>query len=329
MIKLCAFFCVAHAALAAAPVTAVAFSPDSKSLVSGGYKQLNVWDASTGKPVRHLGPLEGNVRAIAFRPDGRTIAVATGVPGRSGAIILVDFESGGMTTIAHSADEMLAVAFSPDGKLLAFGGTDATIQIWSVEDRRSIATMKDHTDWVTGLAFAPNGKLLASGSADKTVEVWDTGTWKSLVELPLTPADPVNGVAFSPEGDLLAYASEERALRIWRTQSLEIDPSRPNRRNAMTQTRPIDTGACVPLAVAWIKSPQRSRMIAACSDKTLRAMGPAGNLPMTLSGHGDWVYAVASSPDGSRIASGGGDGTVKIWGPAGRLLGTLGEETKP
>ena len=118
---------------------------------------------------------------------------------------------------------------------------------------------------------------------------------------------------------------------MWRTQGAftEIDSSRPNARNQLMQTRPIDTGACLPLAVTFAKAPPRSRMVVGCTDNTVRVMGPGGNDIATASGHTDWVYAVATSPDGSRLASGSGDGTMKIWGPAGRLLRTLGNEATP
>jgi WD40 repeat protein len=131
---------------------------------------------------------------------------------------------------------------------------------------------------------------------------------------------------------LLAFTvggNDERAVRIWRTQGAfsEIDSSRPGARNQIMQTRVMDTGACMPLALAWLKAAQRSRMLVACADKTVRVMGPNGNALATLAGHADWVYAVTSLPDGSRIASGSGDGAVKIWNAAGRLLFTLQEGT--
>jgi WD40 repeat protein len=98
------------------------------------------------------------------------------------------------------------------------------------------------------------------------------------------------------------------------------------------QTRPFDTGTCLPLAVTFIRANAAtkapSRMLAACTDNTLRMIAPAGNTLATMTGHTDWVYAVAASPNGERIASGGGDGSIRIWGPAGKLTATLAEEAK-
>ena len=329
------FFLFAALALSAAepkvPVTALAFSPDGKILVSGGYKEVRLWDAADGKLMRKLGGLSGQVRAVAFGKENGVLAVATGVAGRSGAVALLDLGNAAITPIEQAKDEMLAVAFSADGKWLATGGTDSTIRLWNLETKAAALELKGHTDWISGLAFSPDGRLLASGSADRTARIWKTGTWKEEFQLPVQITEPVSGVAFATEGDLLAFAvggPEERSIRIWRTQGAftEIDSSRPNARNQVMQTRPMDTGACMPLGVAFAKALPHSRMVVGCTDKTVRVMGPNGNTIATASGHADWVYAVAASPDGSRLASGSGDGTVKLWGPGGRLLLTLGTQ---
>ena len=149
--------------------------------------------------------------------------------------------------------------------------------------------------------------------------------------MPVQITEPVSGVAFATEGDLLAFAvggPEERAIRVWRTEGAfkEIDSSRPGARNQVMQTRPMDTGACLPLAVTFATGQPHSRMVVGCTDKTVRLMGPGGNTIATATGHTDWVYSVAASPDGLRVASGSGDGTVKVWGPAGKLLMTLGAQ---
>lgn len=311
------------------PVTALAFSPDSKLLVSAGYKQVLVWNPA-GQVIRRIPNLPETIRALAFNKDGSTLAVAGGVPGRSGIVTLVDFASGAATTLQQAADVIPAIAFSPDGKLLATGA--AEVAIWSIADRKIVATLKTHTDAISGLAFSRDGKFLASGSADKTVKVWDTANWTERVQLPQNVTDAVNGVAFSPEGDLLAFAvggNDERAIRIWRTQNAAIvpDPAKPYLLNQMLQTRPFDTGTCLALAVTFVKA-SPSRMLAACNDNTVRMLGANGNTIATMAGHTDWVYAVAASADGQRIASGGPDGTVRIWSAAGKLTATLTEGAK-
>jgi len=321
------------------PVTALAFSPDGKLLASGAYKAVHLWDAATNRVLCHAGQLSGQVRALAFR-DNHTLAVAEGIPGRSGAVDLLDIETGAVTPIQQSKDEMLAVAFSPDGKLLATGGTDGIVRIF--EGTTQKAELKGHTDWITSVAFSPDGKLFASASTDKTARVWkiaakiaqpDMRDFSEEFQLPAQLTEAVNSVAFSLEGDLLVFATggpEEHAIRIWRTQGAftELDPARPNMKANLAQTRPVDTGACVPLTVIFAKAQPRSRMLVACTDKTVRVLGNGGNAVATLTGPADWVYSVAASPDGQKLASGAGDGSVKFWTAAGPSFKPV-PETKP
>ena len=330
-VLLALLFGVALSAAPKVPVTALAFTPDGKTLVVGGYKEVALWNPLDGKPAHKWPGLAGQVRALAFGKDGRSVAVATGVPGRAGAVELLDLATGVITPVEQAKDEILAVALSPDGRYLATGGVDTIVRIWNLESKVS-QELQGHTDWITGAAFSPDGRLLATGSADRTARVWKTETWKEEFQLPPQITESVSAVSFAPEGDLLAFTTggpEERAVRTWRTQGAftEIDSSRPGARNQVMQTRTLDTGACMPLAVAWMKSAQHSRLLVGCTDKTVRVMGPNGNTFATLTGHGDWVYAVAVSPDGSRLASGSGDGAVKVWNGGGRLLFTLEEGT--
>jgi WD domain, G-beta repeat len=113
-----------------------------------------------------------------------------------------------------------AVAFSPDGKLLATAGDDGTVRLWNPSTGQPVgAPILASTgpgNYVHAVAFSPDGKLLASADGDGTVRLWNPST-RQRVGAPL-PADPggnVVAVAFSPDGTLLASAAADGTVRLW------------------------------------------------------------------------------------------------------------------
>jgi hypothetical protein len=98
------------------PVTALAFAPGAKTLAVGGYKEVRLLDTATGKVLATLSGHAGEVRAVAFSPDGKWLAAAGGLPARSGEIKVWDAESHELlrTLVGHK-DCIYSVAVSPDG----------------------------------------------------------------------------------------------------------------------------------------------------------------------------------------------------------------------
>jgi len=96
-----------------------------------------------------------------------------------------------------------AVAFSPDGKLVASASDDATVRLWDAATGAARRTLEGHSDWVSAVAFSPDGKLVASASYDKTVRLWDAATGAARRTLQ-GHSGGVNAVAFSPDGTLVA-----------------------------------------------------------------------------------------------------------------------------
>lgn len=93
--------------------------------------------------------------------------------------------------------EVLAVAFSPDGKTLATGGADRVVSLWDLGNGREAIRYVGHADSVRALAFSPDGKTLASGAS--TIRLWSTADGKDLREIP-GPGGSVTALAFSRDG---------------------------------------------------------------------------------------------------------------------------------
>ena len=294
------------------PVSAVAFSPDGKTLAAGGYQEVLIWDLEKATLSKRVGAgqIGGHVGALAFLHDGH-LAVGEGTPYGSGAVRVFDVATGRQThSFEEPAEVVYCLAVSPDGKLLAAGGADAVARVWSIEEKKLVATLEEHTDWILGVSFSPDGKLLATAGADRKVHIWDVTTWESTVKL--RESDAVQGAAFGSDGRSLVLAVGGPSQ-----QSLQI-----RRMDNLRWRRPISSGAGMPLDVIW--TGKKNQIYVPCSDGVVRIYQAFGRLTASLTGHQDWVYCVALSPDQAKLASGSADGTVKLWNAGnGRLLATL------
>jgi WD40 repeat protein len=210
---------------------------------------------------------------------------------------------------------ILCVAFSPKGDLLAAGTTTGEIRFWHAASGTPVQTVQAHADWVRFVAFSPDGKTLASGSDDPTVCLWDVNSGTRLNTLQ-GHTSVVWSVVFSPDGKTLASGSADQTMRLWEVSSGQC------LKTFLGHTKPIKS-------VAF--SPDGKLIVSGSGDCTVRLWEvSSGQCLNTLQGHMELVRSVACGPDGKILASGSSDQTVRLWEvSSGQCLNTLQGHTNP
>ena len=231
---------------------------------------------------------------LAFSPDGKTIA-----SGSNRTVQLLDVASGKRIgePLTHDGAVMSA-AFSSDGKTIASGGEDHIVRLWDAASGNPIGEPLTHDGAVSSVAFSPDGKTIASGSWGNTVRRWDAATGKPIGE-PLKHDYDVNSVAFSPDGKTIASGGDDNTVRLW-----DAATGKPI-------GEPLKHDNWVWSAVF---SPDGKTIASAGADNTVRLWDAASSKPIGEPlKHDNWVWSAVFSPDGKTIASGGEDNTVRIW----------------
>ena len=190
-----------------------------------------------------------------------------------------------------------AIALSPDGKVIASGSHDNTIQLWDAQSGEVLNTLQGHKGWVLSIAYSPDGSKIASGSWDRTVRLWDVNSGVELFTLEGHKGE-VSSVAYRPDGRVIASGASDKTVRLWDAQNgVELVPSKDQN--------------CEVLSVAY--SPNGKVIASGSWDKMVRLWDVDSGEVKILEGHESAITVVAYSPDGKVIASGSWDKTVRLW----------------
>ena len=282
----------------------------------------------------------GRLHHLAFSPDGESIAAGNtnteklqdGKIWNVGHVKIWDVRTKQERLVINTGNQSLnAIAFSPDGKHLALGGSG----IWDAKSGKQLtyippdhfacyspdgslvasalensivfidclsgnrqSQLDGHTGKVESLAFSPHGRTLASCARDGTVRLWSTQSWQEIKILH-GHSRAVTFVAFSSDGGTLASSGEDGTIRLW-----DVKNSNELRiMSSLSKYGPLAFSPDLKLVAAVDDIQTCVRMVSVESNRVVS----------TLRGHWRRIYSVAFSGDGNTLATCSGDGTVKLW----------------
>jgi WD40 repeat protein len=307
-LAICIVFC--GAVTRPQPVTACAFAPGGASLVVAHHGSVVVRSVADGREERCLDIKLDRISALAFDPTGQLLAVAGGVPGASGSVVLWDWKTNSAVgELGGFQDLATAVAFSADGSRIAIASADKTARIDQLTQNgrqtKLLATLKGHAGPVFSIIFSPDGDAVLTASADRSLKLWDSQSGQ-LVRTFTNHTDAVHCLASRPvvkakEQAPWAVASggDDKTVRVWQPTI-----------GRMVRIVRKHEGAVFALTY----SHDGSRLFSAGAEGIVRIItADSDEILGEFKAHYDWIYTLAVSDDGRWLAAGDWSGEVRMW----------------
>ncbi len=294
---------------AIAPITALGYSPDGKTLAVGSYKQIVLWNLESVTPLLILADFPGAVHDLHFSSDGKLLLVAGGLPAVEGLAWIYDLRQSNWTKKIQAGQDVIAsAAFDPAGRMLALGNSDKKIYLVTLETGAIERTLTGHSDGVTAVAYTPDGQWLLSTGKDRGCKITSVSTGRTKLTLTGSNEEEL-ALAIHPSGKEAVSSGLDSSISCW-----DLTTGKRVRR--------LRGHGIAVNAMAFDRS--GNILASAGSDKTVHLWNGKNGANLRTLTTNTLLFAVAIQPDGSQVSAGGMDGSTMIWDvPSGRRLLTL------
>jgi WD40 repeat protein len=326
-------------------IPSLAFSPDGKSLATGGFEpDVVLWDVATGKESRRCRNI-GDAHHLAFAPDGKTVAGAAhceiaqcDVP--SGRRLPASADAGGMPRELRftsdgkrivgqcdvfrvwdratgrelqrlpklPAPAMWMQALSPDGKVIAASEHQGGIGLWDAATGTKLRTLTGHGGFAYALTFTPDGRRLISGGPDKAIRLWDPTNGHELGKL-VGHVDSIRRLSLSGDGHWLAscciVAGDDHTLGVWDL----VHPGEPkvvNLRGGWAEDIALSPDGQLLAAIAIVGWPPKPE------NRPIVIWETATGRECCRLNTGQWVNTLRFSPDSRTLLTGNDKGALDL-----------------
>jgi WD40 repeat protein/energy-coupling factor transporter ATP-binding protein EcfA2 len=288
-------------------------NPDGTFLasLSRDLAAIHVWEVrDTQKNVKPFSQPNNRIYGIGWNADGQRLAsIGEQTPDdgsgkfRTSHIVLKLWGLNGQIEKSLTlADELQwdvrnveSLRFSPDGKWVAFGCDDGTVNLWNLE-KNTLKPIPTSKQAVQDVAFSPDGQVIASTSDDFTIKLWSLNG-QILRAFAQRHQDRINSISFNPDGRMIASASSDGSIQIW------------DRKGVLLNILKGHNGKVFSVSF----SPDGSLIASTGADKTVRLWSRKGSLLSTLRGHSTDAKDVHFTKSGTTLISIDQNNSVIFW----------------
>jgi WD40 repeat protein len=289
-------------------LTAVAFSPDGKTLAVSGNREVIVHSLDGGTPPKRLAGVSERILSLAFSKDGSLLLAGGGTPARFGELQLWDMPAGKLRhSLMLTGDTVFGASLSPDGTRVAVGCTDNTVRIVDATSGKELYRMGAHENWVLGTVFGADGKRIVSVGRDRAAKLTDAASGGFLENVNLLRGE-LTAIARHPSKEMVVIGGGDRIPYIY----LMDRPKVMKIADDTTLVRKLDLQNGAITALAWAPNGRRIAVAGAAPEVNVYD-AETGARVAECKGHTAGIYTVAFSPDSGVLATAGFDGMVRLY----------------
>lgn len=197
----------------------IATSPWAPLIAISGSKQILLYDSNTFQLVGFLPLPEGKANDLKFSRDGSLLIAGGGRHGLTGKIIAWDVQTAQrLFEIGDELDNVLAADISANLKLVALGGPQKMLRVYSTGSEALRYEIKKHTDWITNIEFSPDGVLLASADRNGGLQLWESESGNEYLTLGGHDKS-INGISWRSDSNVVATCSDDGTVKLWEVEN--------------------------------------------------------------------------------------------------------------
>lgn len=289
-------------------VSAIATSPWAKLIAVAGQKQVILYHSETMDPLGVLAFPEGQAQVLKFSRNGALLLAGGGHGASKGLAVVWDVRTGErVMEVGDELDEVLAADISADQTLVALGGPQKIVRVYSTATKELVYEVKKHTDWIYSLEFSPDSVLLATSDRNGGLHVWESHTGREYLTLAGHTA-AVHSVSWRIDGNVLASGSEDSTIKLWE----------------MENGNQLKSWGAHGGGVFSVEFCRDGRIVSSGRDKVAKLWDQNGGAVRGFEAFNDLALQVSHCDETDRVIAGDWTGEVRVWNAAdGTRLGVL------